>query len=163
MKKKIVLILSSELVQVLAQIFLGSIFLYAGIAKLFDLKMFAEVIKNYKILSVPMAEIISISLPYIEIVCGSLLILNIYPRLMASILSGFLMIFIIAISINIIRGINIDCGCFNKFQVIEKKQISSSNMKITILRDIIFLIPGIVIIFSRPKLKQINQEEVNDG
>lgn len=149
MKEKIKKILSADLLQTASQILLGAIFLYAGLSKILNVDMFADVIKNYKMLPGSLVGIAAIVLPLLEIICGALLILNVFPRLMAAILVGFLIVFILAIFINIVRGININCGCFNKFLTESKNEASLINMKMAIFRDILYLIPGIIIIFFK--------------
>jgi uncharacterized membrane protein YphA (DoxX/SURF4 family) len=149
MKVKIGKILSSVPIQTVAQILLGAIFLYAGLSKFMNLDGFAGILKNYKMLPVNTVGIVSILLPLLEIICGALLILNIFPRQMAIILVGLLIVFILAIAINLVRGIHINCGCFERFLSTSKSKASVMDMKMTILRDTIFLIPGIIIIFFK--------------
>jgi len=52
-----------------------------------------------------------------------------------------LIIFIMAITINIIRGIDFNCGCFS---ISSSKH--NSNGFLLIARDLLILIPGIIIV-----------------
>jgi len=57
-------------------------------------------------------NVLAIAFPWIELVAGILLIFGISVKENCAILSGLLVIFIIAIAISMARGLNIDCGCF---------------------------------------------------
>jgi hypothetical protein len=66
---------------------------------------------------------------------------GIFKRTAAIILFSLLFVFIIAISINLIRGLNFDCGCFTT--VITEKGSDPVGL---LIRDILMLIPGGIII-----------------
>jgi uncharacterized membrane protein YphA (DoxX/SURF4 family) len=57
-------------------------------------------------------NLLAIAFPWIELVAGILLVFGISVKENSAILSGLLVIFIIAIAISLARGLNIDCGCF---------------------------------------------------
>ncbi|MEW6457032.1 MAG: MauE/DoxX family redox-associated membrane protein [Acidobacteriota bacterium] len=149
MKNKILTLLSSSPIQTFSQIILGGIFIYASIGKIAYPLEFAEIIYNYKILPDYLIGITAIILPWIELISGILLILGILVRYSALILSSLLIIFIIAILINTIRGIDINCGCFsvNPYE-------SKISGFLLITRDLLILIPGIIIVFLNKSSKQ---------
>jgi uncharacterized membrane protein YphA (DoxX/SURF4 family) len=127
-------------IQFLSQIILGSVFIYASIGKILHPNSFADSISNYKILPVFLINLAAIILPY-----GVTLILSVRTKISAIILSLLLLIFISAILSTIIRGLNIDCGCFAKS--INETETYNVDLWIIILRDILLLIPGAIIIF----------------
>jgi putative oxidoreductase len=152
MKQKILSVLYSKTLQMLSQLILGGIFIYASIPKLIQPSDFARVIYNYKILPESLIPSLAIILPIIELLFGILLVLNFVPRISAVVLSLLLVTFIIAIFITIVKGISIDCGCFLKsLKIPEQKQ---SDSWFLILRDLLFLIPGIILIFFNKKNSQ---------
>lgn len=53
-------------------------------------------------------------MPWIEIVAGILLVFGIAVKENAFIINVMLIVFIVAISISLARGLSIDCGCFGK-------------------------------------------------
>jgi uncharacterized membrane protein YphA (DoxX/SURF4 family) len=57
-------------------------------------------------------NILAIILPWIEISAGLLLLFGVSVKENSIIISGMLVVFIIAIAISLARGLNIDCGCF---------------------------------------------------
>ena len=93
--------------------FLGVLFVYASYHKIMDPAGFAKIIFGYDLFPAVSINVIAVVLPYIELTAGLALILGIFPRAAAVIISGLLMAFILAISINAIRGHEFDCGCFS--------------------------------------------------
>lgn len=96
----------------LCRIVIGFIFVYAGAEKLNDPLSFSDSILNYKLFSATFANISAILVPWIEVTTGLLIILGISVKENAAIISSFLLFFIVIIAISIMRGLNIDCGCF---------------------------------------------------
>ena len=94
------------------RILLGIVFIYAAISKTSEPEAFARSIENYKLIPMFLINILAITLPWIELCAGLLLIFGISVKENSLILSGLLAIFIIAITISLARGLNIDCGCF---------------------------------------------------
>ena len=97
------------------RVFLGFVFLYAGLVKVFDPTNLAETVTNYKISPFdqqPYDMWLGYFLPILEVVVGLGLLLHVMPRgcsSMAALLSlGFL-----CATISVwVRGLDIDCGCF---------------------------------------------------
>jgi len=139
-------LLSSVPVQTLSSIIFGGIFIFASIDKIIHPNEFAKILYNYKLLPDFIINVMAIILPWTELLLGSFLFLGIYPWKSALVLSSLIVVFIIAILINVIRGLNINCGCFTT-----NPDISNSPGLQLIIRDIIILIPGILIIFFRKK------------
>ena len=148
MRKRIEDIFSYRFVYSLSILILGSIFLYSGLIKIFSISSFAKIVSNYKILPENFVSFFSYLLPIVEMIFAVFLILRIFPKFSALVLSVLLLTFIITIFSNIVRGINTDCGCFSKSA---SKEINNWHNWGNIFRDILFLIPGIYIIFFKEK------------
>ncbi len=146
MKDKITTFLASLPVQLLARYILGGVFIFAGIMKINEPHAFAHIIYNYKILPDFFIYIPALLMPWVEILTGLLLITGFFKRTSAILRSAMLLIFIVAISYNLIRGLNFDCGCFS---VVPEK--GGSDPVGLLIRDILLLIPPAVIIFFQPK------------
>ncbi len=142
-KKKNSDFLGSLPVQVLCRFILGGLFIYASISKIVHPYAFAKIIYNYKLLPDILIYISAISLPWVEMISGLFLVAGIFKRTAAIILFSLLIIFIIAISINLIRGLDFDCGCFTTVTT-----ENGSDPVGLLIRDILMLIPGGVIIFA---------------
>lgn len=102
----------NKYILLLIRIFLAFIFIYAGIEKISDPAAFSDAISNYKLLPLHFVNIFAIILPWTELVAGILLLFGILVRENSFIISSLIIIFLIAIGISLIRGLNIDCGCF---------------------------------------------------
>lgn len=135
-------LLSNYSIQFVSKIILGGTFVFASIGKIFHPSEFAEIIYSYKLAPDYSIDIIAIILPLVEFTFGIFLFLGIYPRISAITLSVLLIIFIAAISINVIRGFDFNCGCFSL-----KSNGSHSSGLFLLLRDLFLLILGIIIIF----------------
>ncbi|MCP4148680.1 MAG: DoxX family membrane protein [bacterium] len=107
---------------------------------------FAKIIHNYQILPDFFIYIPVLLMPWVEILTGLLLITGFFKRTSAILLSTMLLIFIVAISYNLMRGLNFDCGCFS---VVPEK--GGSDPVGLLIRDLLLLIPAAVIIFFEPK------------
>ncbi len=94
------------------RLFVGLIFILAAITKVSDPQGFSQSIYNYKLMPDFIINFLAIAFPWIELVTGLLIIFGISVKENAAILSGLLVVFIIAIAISLARGLNIDCGCF---------------------------------------------------
>ncbi|MCG3150079.1 MAG: hypothetical protein PCFJNLEI_03548 [Verrucomicrobiae bacterium] len=90
---------------------LGGFFVYAGVAKIIDPAGFAKNIANYQMLPHDYVNLLAITLPWIEVVPGLLLMAGIWRRPSALAIAGMLVVFIIAIGSALSRGLNINCGC----------------------------------------------------
>lgn len=94
------------------QFFLGLIFVFAGIQKIIDPNAFAESIMNYRVFPLFSINLIVITVPWIELVAGILLIFNKYVKENSIIFSVLLTFFIVLVISAILRGLDFECGCF---------------------------------------------------
>ena len=126
---------------VAARLLLGGVFVYASIDKIWHPDQFAEILVNYKLLPVWAINVMAIILPWLEVTAGALLIVGVWPRENATILGGLLLVFIVAIGVNLARGLDFNCGCFSTAS-------SHKNASIMLLvRDALLLIPAIQLIW----------------
>ena len=101
-------------------LFLGGIFLYASIEKIAYPQEFARIVYHYQLvgpnqtLGFAPANAVAFALPWIEALCGSLLLLGLWRREAAILCALLLVVFIVAVSSAMVRGIDIEnCGCFS--------------------------------------------------
>jgi uncharacterized membrane protein YphA (DoxX/SURF4 family) len=95
-----------------SRLIVGGAFFAAGFLKAGDPLAFAQTIKNFRIVSHEVSFLAALIVPWIEILCGALLITGILRRPSALLVSGLLAGFIILVGITMARGIDTDCGCF---------------------------------------------------
>lgn len=92
---------------------IGITFVAASIGKISDSGKFATVIYGYYLFPGWVINPSAIVLPFVELFSGIALIVGVVPRSALIIISIMLFVFIIAISINLLRGHQFDCGCFS--------------------------------------------------
>ena len=92
---------------------LGMTFLLACIHKIINPAQFAKILYGYYLFPGSTINLIAIMLPFLELFSALALIFGVFPRSAALIINTLFFAFIIAISINLIRGHEFDCGCFS--------------------------------------------------
>jgi uncharacterized membrane protein YphA (DoxX/SURF4 family) len=107
-------LVSNKYLLFIIRIILGIIFISAGVEKISDPETFAISISNYRLLPVVALNFFAITLPWIELVTGVLILFGIAVKENSSIIFLMLLAFTIAIVISLFRGLSIDCGCFGK-------------------------------------------------
>lgn len=121
---------------------LAAVFALAAVLKVMDPYRFAEDIRNYLIMPWWSLHALALLLPWIELVCAAALVINKWLAEAATILIGMLVVYIVILSSTIIRGIDVHCGCFGKYD--------TSSAIVVILRDFVLLGMAVgVIVVSR--------------
>ena len=118
------------------QIALGVFFVAAALPKIVDPPSFAHMIYNYKLIPWALVKPMALVMPWIELLCGLALILGIWKGTARTIIAALLLTFIIAISINLLRGNAIDCGCFDVTAAGKTRDERLADMQLVILRDV---------------------------
>jgi len=83
---------------------LALLFLYAGVQKVMDPYGFAKTVYGYGILPGEMVNITAIVLPWVEVLAGGALLIGVWPMSSAGVISGLLLLFMVALVANIARG-----------------------------------------------------------
>lgn len=96
----------------LARLFIALIFIFSGIEKISSPDRFAESIINYKLFPIFSINIFAIVISWLELTTGMLLLFGIWIKENAAILEVLLFLFTLLVSVSVMRGLNIDCGCF---------------------------------------------------
>ena len=124
----------------ICRIFLGFLFIYASLEKILQPEEFAKQVGYYKALPFGLENLLAILLPWTELIVGICLLAGLLVDGAALLSIIMNLVFILAISQAMIRGIDITCGCF---------KVSADSEKLglhTIIRDIIFLIMSFVVL-----------------
>ncbi len=133
------------------RLILGGVFIYASIDKIAHPDAFADILYNYHLVPAWGIHFLAAWLPVLELLAGICLISGILLRGAATISGGLLIVFIVALGINLFRGYNIDCGCFTT-----GAGTHEGGMIALILRDILLLAPAVLILlheyrYPRPR------------
>ncbi len=118
------------------QFVLAALFVVAGFGKIVDPPGFAHEIHNYKLLPGVAVNSLALVLPWVEVVTGVALFLGIARRASARIMGVLLVVFVIALTINLVRKHPVDCGCFGGPKVPRTDTQRLGDMKIAIARDL---------------------------
>ncbi len=146
MNEKIAKLLKSLPVQLICGFILGGVFIYASIDKITHQHAFAYIIYNYHLLPEILVHITAITMPWLEIVAGVCVVTGVFKRTGAVILGGLLLVFAVAISYNLARGLKFDCGCFSTVTT-----EAGSDAVGLLIRDLMLMIPAAIIIFFHRK------------
>jgi putative oxidoreductase len=92
--------------------FLGLVFIIAGIEKIAQPELFAISIEAYKLLPSILINSSALVIPWVELVCGIFLLGGVCLRGSSLMAISLLAVFTIAIIAALVRGLQIDCGCF---------------------------------------------------
>lgn len=95
-----------------SRLVLGALFCYAGVVKALDVVAFAGSVANYQLLPYQLNFLVAALLPYVELAAGLLLLLGRQVRPAVVLIAGMNGVFIVALLSVILRGLDIDCGCF---------------------------------------------------
>ena len=117
------------------QIALGAIFVVAAWPKIADPPSFAHMIYNYHLVPSGFINASALIMPWVEMTAGLCLILGLWTRPARWIVAALLVVFIIAISINLFRGNAIDCGCFDTSAANKTYDERIRDMWIVVIRD----------------------------
>ena len=101
-----------SVIALLCRVILGIVLIYASIDKIVHPAEYAKAIGNYNVLPFGLENLLGIVLPVLELLVGTCLVLGIMIDGSAIIAGGMMVVFIIAISQALFRGIDINCGCF---------------------------------------------------
>lgn len=97
-----------------AGIVIGLVFVVAGLAKIGDMAAFATQVHNFRLTPIPLENLVAMTLPWIELVAGTALILGVRSRGAAWICAGLMIVFTVAVGQAAARGLDFECGCFGK-------------------------------------------------
>jgi uncharacterized membrane protein YphA (DoxX/SURF4 family) len=111
------------------RLIVGGVFVYAGVIKILDPAGFASDVANYRLLPHSLVNLLAITLPWVEVVAGTLLTLGIWGRASAMVVTLMTCVFLVAITQAIARGLDIRCGCFG---TVEARQVGLT----TLLTDV---------------------------
>jgi Methylamine utilisation protein MauE len=93
---------------------LAVIFGHSGAVKMVDIADFRLAVRNYDLVPERLLGAFAIGLPVAELACAGLLIAGVLTGPAAALLVVMLAVFVLAISVNLLRGRTFSCGCSGK-------------------------------------------------
>jgi uncharacterized membrane protein YphA (DoxX/SURF4 family) len=107
-------ILNNQYLIFAARFIVGTVFLTAAIGKIANPDFFAKEIGHYNILPYFSLNFVALTMPWIELAAAILLISGVRVKANAAICGGLLILFIIALTLALLQGLNINCGCHSQ-------------------------------------------------
>lgn len=137
--------------EIIIRLVLGFIFLYASLDKIIYPQKFAEVIYNYRLMPIELLNICAIIVPWVEAFIGVSLLIGFRVDVSAFMLSVITFFFILMIISAIVRGLNIECGCFSldaEGSLVSWKRV---------IEDVFILVGGIFLLLNKKKTVSSNR------
>jgi putative oxidoreductase len=122
---------------------LGTVFIYAGLLKINDIISFAGNIAAYQLLPYAVTYVAAAIIPWLEIVCGVMLICRYKVKAAAGLIILLDLVFIGALAAALARGLDIDCGCF------KQEGGAKTTVLQALLRDIALLAAALAVFKGR--------------
>jgi len=150
----------------LSRLFLAAIFLLAAVGKFRQPMVFLRSVLDFNLLPAVLVPWFAAALPGIEVACGLALLAGAFlasrsARVAALseaatwIVAILLGIFTVAIAINLVRGREMECGCFDIIGTVVGSVIPFFKPHAvtwwTVVRDLVFLAPAVYVLRARPR------------
>ncbi len=135
-----------------ARWYLGVLFVGAAWHKIAFPQAFAVDVATYDILPLGLVNLMAITLPWIEIVVGVMLLAGVRTRAAALLVTGMMLVFVGALVIALSRGLDMSCGCFAS-QSAGEDPISL----LTVFRDLAWLALGALVLLGDRGLASLDR------
>jgi uncharacterized membrane protein YphA (DoxX/SURF4 family) len=139
------------------RVILGGLFVFAGVMKLLKPMDFAQAIEAFKLMpekAEHLTVLATFVMPWLEIITGGFLVIGLWARSAALVISALLVVFIGMIASVLVRGLDVNCGCFGKFEY----PCTGPMGWCQIIRDLVMLGMGAVVVAWGPGPLAIDRE-----
>lgn len=106
-------VLTSPYAALLLRFYIGGIFIFASMYKINYGAEFAQSIASYQLAPWWSVNLLAITMPWLELICGIMLVAGFRVRSAVTVIAGLLFLFSAAVFINLLRDAPISCGCFS--------------------------------------------------
>ncbi len=138
-------VIDNDLLTLIVRVGVGATFIYASLYKIVDPGAFAKSIWYYHLVPGDLINLMALILPWVELLCGLALILGVFYNGAVVLANAMTVIFIFALSATIVKGIDIDCGCFKA-----AKGATGSAWK-SLSFDLVLIVFTLQLLFSRSR------------
>jgi uncharacterized membrane protein YphA (DoxX/SURF4 family) len=97
----------------LLRFLVGGTFVYASFDKILHPDAFAQAAYHYRMIPIVLLHPLALFLPWLELTAGIALIVGLYRRGAALLISLMMVLFLVAIGSALARGLDVSCGCFH--------------------------------------------------
>jgi uncharacterized membrane protein YphA (DoxX/SURF4 family) len=95
-----------------ARWYLGWLFVAASLHKIAAPGAFAVDVATYDILPLATVNLVAITLPWVELLAGAMLLVGWRLRAAAVMVAAMMVAFLAALVVALVRGLDMSCGCF---------------------------------------------------
>ena len=129
-----------------ARLYVGGVFVMACYHKILHPGVFALDVATYQLMPLSTVNLFALTVPWVELAVGMLLILGLRVQASALVVSGLMISFMIALGWALHLGLDMSCGCFASQAATQHDPISWH----TLVRDSVWLVLGLYIaVFDR--------------
>ena len=137
------------------RLLLGLVFVYASLDKIANPAAFAGIVYQWQTLGPVPSNVLAVTLPWVELVAGLLLVAGVWKRADAAVVALMLVMFIVAAVFVLVRGIDVDnCGCTSVAAAGPAPTWPPDWMRgvgwYLITRNLVFLAGALLLIFVEP-------------
>lgn len=150
-------LIDNDYLTMFSRLLVGGVFIYASIYKIIEPASFAKSIWYYHLMPGYLINLLALVLPWVEFVAGVFLILGVLYRGAALWMNVLLVVFVIALSTTIARGIDIDCGCFKTAQSATESAWKS------VVRNLVLLVFAVQMYVSRSQRWRLMKDARTTG
>ena len=148
-------LLRSPRLHLLLRLALGGVFVYASLDKIAEPAKFARIVYQWQVLGPLPSNLVAVTLPWIELVAGLLLLTGLRRRDAAGVLAVMLIVFIVAAVWVLAHGIEVDnCGCTSVADVPETGAWPPAWTRgvgwFLLTRNLVLLTGALVLLLVRP-------------
>jgi putative oxidoreductase len=148
-------VLTGRGLNLVLRLFLGGLFVYAAFSKVTDPAGFAMSVRGYKIVPFALSNLFALSVSWTEMLAGVMLIIGLWTRKAAGAIAILLGMFIAAITMVLVRGMVVDCGCFGEG--------GSSTSWLLIVRNLALLTAAVLVIRYNDGFASLHAGRRDDG
>ena len=131
-----------QALEFVCRIGLGALFVYSALAKISDPDEFAYSVTRYEFLPGFVVGIFSLTMPMLELLAGLSMLFTKWLRESALLVTGMMVMFIVALAQALARGLEISCGCFGVPEVGGREEILMA-----LVRDLVLIVPAFWLMF----------------
>jgi uncharacterized membrane protein YphA (DoxX/SURF4 family) len=142
-------------VHLLLRLFLGAFFVFASLDKIASPAAFAKIVYQWQVIGPVPSNLVAVTLPWVEIVAGLLLVAGVWKRESALVIALLLVVFIVAAGSVMARGIDVEnCGCVSLAKAGAASPWPPAWMKgvgwFLVCRNLALLAAALVLVFLAP-------------
>jgi len=128
-------------IALLARLYIGGVFIMASLYKIWEPYDFALSVATYQMAPLWTINIFVIILPWLELITGILIIIGLWTKESAFLISCMMVMFLVSLSFALSKDLQMSCGCFASQETFDEIGIH------TIFRDLGWLSVSLFVLF----------------